>query len=131
VTGDSGTPLATKLGIRSGAVVALLQAPDDLGLAVPDGVTVKQRATGRADVVVCFVTRSADLERRVDRLGTMIRPDGGLWVAWPKRSSGVTTDVTDDVVRSMALPRGLVDNKVCAIDPTWTALRLVWRIENR
>jgi hypothetical protein len=131
VAGYSGTPLATKLGIRTGDVVALLQAPDDLALALPDGTTVKHRAMGHADVVVVFVTRARDLERRVDRLGAMIRPDGGLWIAWPKRSSGVTTDVTDDVVRGVALPRGLVDNKVCAIDATWSAVRLVWRVENR
>jgi len=64
-------------------------------------------------------------------LATMVRPDGGLWIVWPKRSSGVTTDVTDDVVRGLALPRGLVDNKVCAVDTTWTGLRIVWRVRNR
>jgi hypothetical protein len=100
-------------------------------LELPDGVTVKRRATGRADIVVDFVTRTAELERRFDRLATMVRPDGGLWIAWPKRSSGVATDVTDDVVRGLALPRGLVDNKVCAVDTTWTGLRIVWRVQNR
>ena len=131
MAGYSGTPLATKLGIRAGDVVALLPEPDGLALTLPDGVTVRHRATGRADVVVAFVTRAAELRRRIGRLEAMIRPDGGLWIAWPKRSSGVTTDVTDDLVRGVALPRGLVDNKVCAVDATWTALRLVWRVENR
>jgi hypothetical protein len=131
VAGHSGTPLATKLGIRPDDVVALLHAPDGLALELPDGVTVKRRATGRADIVVDFVTRSTELKRRFDRLATMVRPHGGLWIAWPKRSSGVDADVTDDVVRGLALPRGLVDNKVCAVDTTWTGLRIVWRVQNR
>ena len=131
VAGYSGTPLATKLGIRPGNVVALLHAPDGLALELPDGVAVKRRATGRADIVVDFVNRSTELERRFDRLATMVLPDGGLWIVWPKRSSGVTTDVTDDVVRGLAQARGLVDNKVCAVDTTWTGLRIVWRVRNR
>ena len=112
-------------------MVALLRAPDDFELDVPAGVTVKRRATGPADVVVQFVTRADDLERRLDRLAAMVRPAGGLWIAWPKRSSGVATDIGDHVVRELALPRGLVDNKVCAVDATWTALRVVWRRERR
>jgi hypothetical protein len=126
----TGTPLATKLGIRVGDVVALLGAPPGLELDVP-GVTVRRRASGRADVVVDFETRAARLDRRIDSLAPMVRPAGGLWVAWPKRSSGVDTDITDHVVRALALERGLVDNKVCAVDATWTALRLVWRLERR
>jgi hypothetical protein len=131
MAGYSGTPLATKLGIRPGHSIALLHAPDNLALDLPDGVTVKRRASGRADVVVDFITRSGDLERRIDRLAAMVRPAGGLWIAWPKRSSHVPTDLTDHVVRDLALGRGLVDNKVCAIDDTWTGLRIVWRVVNR
>jgi len=131
VAGSSGTPLASKLGIRPGTVVAVLHTPDRLVLGLPDGVTVKHRATGRADVVVDFVTRAAGLGRRMERLSAMVHPDGGLWIAWPKRSSGVATDVTDHVVRDLALGLGLVDNKVCAIDDTWTGLRVVWRVGNR
>ena len=131
MAGNSGTPLATKLGIRSGAVVAVLHTPDRLVLSLPDGVTVKVRAAGRADVVVDFVTRAAGLGRRIERLAAMVHPDGGVWIAWPKRSSGVATDVGDHVVRDLALRRGLVDNKVCAVDATWSALRLVWRRERR
>ncbi len=126
-----GRPLATKLGIRPGDVVALLQAPADLALDLPPGVTVRRRAAGRADVVVHFETRSARLARRLDALATMVRPAGGLWIAWPKRSSGVATDLTDHAVRALALERGLVDNKVCAVDDTWTGLRLVWRVAHR
>jgi len=131
VAGSSATPLATKLGIRPAAVVALLHTPDRLVLGLPDDVTAKYRATGRADVVVDFVTRTAGLGRRMERLAAMVHPDGSLWIAWPKRSSGVATDVTDHVVRDLALGRGLVDNKVCAIDDTWTGLRIVWRVGNR
>ncbi len=112
-------------------MIALLGAPVDLDLELPAGVTVKRRGAGSADVVVQFVTRAADLERRLDRLAAMIRPAGGLWIAWPKRSSGVGTDMSDHVVRELALPRGLVDNKVSAVDATWTALRIVWRLERR
>jgi hypothetical protein len=126
-----GTPLARKLGIDAGDTVALLHAPATLTFVLPPGVTVRRRAGGHADVVVDFVTRAVALPRRLDALGEMIRPAGGLWVAWPKRSSGVDTDVTDHVVRALALERGLVDNKVCAVDATWTALRLVWRLERR
>jgi hypothetical protein len=78
-------------------------------------------------VVVCFVTSRAALERRIDALGRAVFPDGGVWVAWPKRASKVPTDMTEDVVREVALPRGLVDNKVAAIDETWSGLRVVWR----
>lgn len=131
MAGTGGTPLATKLGVRPGWVLALLGAPDDLELELPPGVTVRNRAAGRADAVLQFVTRARDLESRIDRLAAMVHPAGGVWIAWPKRSSGVPTDVTDDGVRSVALPLGLVDNKVCAVDATWTALRLVWRVERR
>jgi len=131
MAGHPGTPLATKLGIRPGDVVALLHRPADLVLDLPAGVTVRHRAAGRADVVVDFVTRAAELERRIDRLAALIRPAGGLWIAWPKRTSGVPSDVSDHIVRDVALPRGLVDNKVCALDDTWTGLRVVWRMANR
>ncbi|HWE68146.1 MAG TPA: DUF3052 domain-containing protein, partial [Acidimicrobiales bacterium] len=92
---------------------------------------VKRQARGHADVVVAFFTRRAQLEQRVAALGQLVFPAGGLWIAWPKRSSGQSTDLTDHVVRAVALPLGLVDNKVCAIDATWTGLRLVWRTERR
>ena len=96
---------------------------DDL----PPGVTLKRQARGRADVVVAFFVERAEFERRIGSLSAMIVPDGGLWVAWPKRSSGVPTTMSDHVVREVALPLGLVDNKVCAIDDTWSGLRVVWR----
>lgn len=84
-----------------------------------------------ADVVLFFTTERAELERRIERLGAAIFPDRMLWIAWPKRASKVPTDVTEDVVREIALPIGLVDTKVAAIDATWSGLRLVWRRDRR
>jgi hypothetical protein len=134
VAGYSGTPIAVKLGIKEGSTLALLDAPSDapsgvitsLITGLPAGVVVRRQARGSADVVVEFVTNRAKLEKRIGMLEKMIYPAGSLWIAWPKRASGIETDVTDHVVRELALPRGLVDNKVCAIDETWTGLRLVW-----
>jgi hypothetical protein len=131
VAGYSGTPLAKKLGIKDGSTLLLLGAPAGVLTDLPPSVTVKTQPRGKADVVVAFFTERKDLEGRVDALGKVIFPNGGLWVAWPKKSSGVTTDITDHVVRDATLPLGLVDNKVCAIDETWSGLRLVWRVERR
>jgi len=131
VAGYSGNPLHAKLGIKEGMTLALLKAPLRVVTDLPNGVVVKHQARGSADVVVAFFTRRADFERRVSGLGRMIFPSGGLWIAWPKRAAGVPTDMTDDVVREAALPLGLVDNKVCAIDETWSGLRVVWRRERR
>jgi len=133
--GYSGTPLPRKLGIKPGHRVALLGAPDGfedgtLG-ELPDGVEVKRRAGGKADVIVSFHTSRAELERRLPALRALMDPAAGLWIAWPKRASGLPTDITEDVVREVALPTGLVDNKVCAIDGTWSGLRLVIRLEHR
>ena len=127
----SGTPLAKKLGIVEGSSLALIGAPKGVVEGLPPAVTVKQQARGSADVVVAFFTRRSDLERRIERLAQMIFPSGGLWVAWPKRASGLDTDMDDGGVRDVALRLGLVDNKVCAIDETWSGLRVVWRRERR
>jgi hypothetical protein len=130
--GYSGTPLPRKLGIKPGHRIALLGAPDGFELPeLPDGVQVKRRATGRADVIVTFHTRRAELERRLPALRALMEPVAGLWIAWPKRASKIETDITEDVLREIALPTGLVDNKVCAIDATWSGLRLVIRLEHR
>ena len=120
-----------KLGIKPGATFALLNAQPGVISGLPSGVVVRHQARGAADVVVQFVTKRSKLEQRIGMLEKMIFPEGGLWIAWPKRASGIETDVTDHVVRDLALPRGLVDNKVCAIDETWTGLRLVWRRDLR
>ncbi len=89
------------------------------------------RASGHCDVVLAFVTKRAEIERGIGKLGELVRPAGGLWYAWPKKASKVPTDITEDTLREVALPLGLVDNKVCAVTDVWSGLRLVWRRENR
>jgi hypothetical protein len=131
MAGYSGTSLPKKLGIVDGSTVTLLRAPPGVVDNLPAGVTVKRQIRGRADVVVAFFTDRRDFERRIVALGRMIFPAGGLWVAWPKRASGLATSMDEHVVRAVALPLGLVDNKVCAIDGTWSGLRIVWRQERR
>jgi hypothetical protein len=132
--GYSGTPLPKKLGIGDGDRVTLLGAPDGFDATLgtlPAGAKVNRRAQGRADVIVSFHTERADLEARVPKLLEVLDVDGGLWIAWPKRASRMATDITEDTVREVFLPLGLVDNKVCAVDETWSGLRVVWRKELR
>ena len=129
--GYSGTPLPRKLGIKPGHRLALLGAPDGFGLELPEDVSVRRRAGGKADVILTFHTARAELEQRLPALRAMMEPAAGLWIAWPKRASKVPTDITEDVLREIALPTGLVDNKVCAVDEIWSGLRLVIRKEHR
>jgi hypothetical protein len=133
--GYSGKPLLVKLGIKDGHRVALLSAPDPLpdGLErMPAAATVTTKLAGKPfDVILLFATRRGDLEKRFAQAARALEPAGALWVSWPKKASGVATDITEDVVREVALPAGLVDNKVCAVDQTWSGLRCVWRLENR
>jgi hypothetical protein len=131
VAGYSGTPLPKKLGIAEGTSVALIGAPPGVIDDLPAGVNVKRQARGRSDVVVAFFTDRRRLEGRIEAMAQMIYPAGGLWIAWPKRASGMATTVDENVVREVALPMGLVDNKVCAIDETWSGLRVVWRLDRR
>lgn len=136
MAGYSGTPLVKKLGIKPAHRLAVLDAPEGfqktLG-ALPEDVTLQSRLAGKQplDVIVAFVKRRSDLERKLAVIRPRMAQAAGLWIAWPKRASGVPTDVTEDVVREVALPTGLVDNKVCAIDETWSGLRLVIRLEHR
>jgi hypothetical protein len=132
--GYSGTPLVRKLGFKPGMRAHYVNAPDDLGTLLgelPDGVRVLARAADELDLALLFVTERRELERRLPGLQAKLRPAGMIWVGWPKRASKVATDVTEDVVRDVALPRGLVDVKVCAIDATWSGLKLVIRRELR
>jgi len=131
--GYSGTPLARKLGIAAGMTVGLVDAPADFvdTLAPPEGVRVRTRLQGALDVIMCFTTSRSALERRLPALRRALPPHGGLWIAWPKRSSGVASDLSDTVLRELILPSGLVDNKVCAIDGTWSGLRFVVRVADR
>jgi len=127
--GYSGRPLAAKLGVKPGATVVLVGAPDGFeGLLepLPDGVRIRRGNRGARQMTIWFVTRRRDLERRFDAVAAAVG-EGTLWMAWPKRSSGVETDVTEDTMREVALPAGLVDSKVCAIDATWSGLRLTRR----
>lgn len=132
--GYSGTPLPKKLGLKPGHRVALVGAPKDfldtLG-EVPEGVTFLRRVTRDLDCILFFTKKRADLERRMPTLAAAIRPDGMVWVAWPKKASGVATDVDFDVAQTTGLAAGLVDNKICAIDETWSGLRLVVRVADR
>lgn len=132
--GYSGTALPTKLGIKPEHRVLLAGAAEDFSLdPLPGGVTVHRRAAGSSsyDVIVAFCPSQAVLARRFGTLRTRLDPAGGLWIAWPKRSSGVTTDLTDHIVRETGLTEGLVDNKVCAIDGVWSGLRFVVRLVDR
>jgi len=133
--GYSGTPLAKKLGIKPASSLVLLGAPegfdDVLDETMPDGVTVRTRASGTADVVMSFHTKRSDLAKRLPTLSKVMDVDGAIWIAWPKKASGVPTDITEDTIREVALPTGLVDVKVCAVDETWSGLRLCWRKDLR
>jgi hypothetical protein len=133
--GYSGTPLPRKLGIKPGHRVLLLSAPEHFEATtlgeLPAGVTVGRAARGKADVIVSFHTARAELARRMPRLREAMEPAAGLWIAWPKRASKVATDLTEDVVRELALENVLVDNKVAALDEKWSGLRLVIRLRDR
>jgi hypothetical protein len=133
--GYSGTPLVRKLNIKVDARLGLIGAPDGFDATLgelPAGVQVRRRLGGRPfDVIVAFFDRRVELERRLAPLAGALDPDGGLWLAWPKRASGVPTDLTDNVVRNLGLAAGLVDNKVCAVDQVWSGLRLVYRLRDR
>jgi hypothetical protein len=131
--GYSGTPLPKKLGINNDSVYALVGAPDDFATTLGDvGDAVLQRnLMPTIDVVVAFFTERKKLLAAWPKLTDAVIPQGAVWVAWPKKTSGVTTDITEDVLRAVLLPTGFVDNKVCAIDATWSALRFVQRVERR
>jgi hypothetical protein len=135
--GYSGTPLARKLGIGEGDEVVIVGAPDGfadkLTFQLGDEAEVHTDLADAVlfDVIVAFVTRRAELEGELDLLRARMAPACGLWIAWPKRASKVPTDMTENVIRELALPTGLVDNKVCAIDEIWSGLRLVIRRELR
>jgi hypothetical protein len=134
MAGYSGTPLARKLGVAEGSRLALVHAPGpipELDETLPDGVDVVSRLRTPVDVVLAFYLRRTALEREFTRLSGMIQPAGGLWIAWPKRAARMDTDLDENIVRDIGLASGLVDNKVCAIDATWSGLRFVVRLRDR
>jgi len=134
MAGYSGTPLGKKLGIKPGARVKVRNPPanyDDLLAPLPEHAIVSARLRPPVDIFHVFVRSRGELRASLDRGCREIRQDGMIWVSWPKRTSGVATDVTEDVVREMALSMTLVDVKVCAVDDTWSGLKLVVRRRHR
>lgn len=136
MAGYSGTPLSKKLGIKVGHVVALIHPPDGLRGALeplPEDVTIKRDLRGKSpvDVILLFAKSESVLDAKLDACVARLAQTGGLWICWPKKSSGVTTDLSDGVVRRRGLATGLVDNKTCAVDDTWSGLRFVVRVANR
>jgi hypothetical protein len=128
----SGTPLATKLGVREGTRVLVLAAPDGFSLGrLPAGVETARSARGRLDVVVLFTDRAGELRRRFAGLAKALQPDGRLWVAWPKKASRLPTDLTFEVVQRTGLDAGLVDNKSASIDERYQGLQFVYRLKDR
>jgi hypothetical protein len=134
MAGYSGTPLARKLGIKPGSSVFVEGAPmayEQLLAPMPEGVTVQSAADTATDVTHLFCTAKADLAAALRRMLRHLRPDAAIWVSWPKKASRVPTDLTEDAIRELALPLGLVDIKVCAVDDVWSGLKLVLRKELR
>ena len=132
--GYSGTPLAQKLSIKAHHRILLVNAPDgftNLLDPLPPGVTLSNRLRGKVDGVHLFTTQRSTLATSLEGFMERVAPDGMIWISWPKRASKVPTDVTEDVVRAEALPLGLVDVKVCAVDAVWSGLKLVIRKELR
>jgi hypothetical protein len=134
VPGYSGTPLVTKLGIKAGFQIHVVNAPDDyhdLIEPLPENVKVASRLSGNADLVHIFAFRKNELAEALRSYRSMLKPTAVVWVSWPKKSSKVPTDVTEDTVRELALPLGFVDIKVCAVTEVWSGLKLVVRKELR
>jgi hypothetical protein len=134
MAGYSATPLAKKLGIREGCRVYVENAPENyltLLEPLPPDVSFVKQPVGKLDLIHLFTRVSRGMAAKLQRFLPRIAPDGMIWVSWPKKSAKVPTDVTEEVIRELALPLGLVDVKVCAVDETWSGLKLVIRLENR
>jgi hypothetical protein len=133
-TGYSGTPLVKKLGLVEGCRIATLHAPDDYARwisPIPSNVVFEAKVTPLTDIVHVFSERKAELKATLETLRNAIKPSGVIWVSWPKKASKLPTDITDNTVREVALPLGLVDIKVCAVSDVWSGLKLVIRKEHR
>lgn len=134
MAGYSATPLSKKLGIKEHSRVRIEHAPDnfiDLLHPLPNGVKISTRLRSNVDIVHLFTHSKNELSGQLNMAMKQIRQNGMIWVSWPKKASGVLTDVTEDRIREVALPLGLVDIKVCAIDEVWSGLKLVIRKGNR
>ena len=134
MAGYSGTPLVKKLGIKEGSRVALVNAPEnfeaELG-ELPDNVKFMKSKTRSLDLILFFVLSERVLARDFAKLAARLTSNGMIWIAWPKKSSGVTTDLTFEPVQRIGLDAGLVDVKICAIDDTWSGLKFVYRLKDR
>ncbi|HYS95947.1 MAG TPA: DUF3052 domain-containing protein [Chthoniobacterales bacterium] len=134
MAGYSGTPLPQKLGIKPGLTVVAINPPANyrrlLG-QIPDSITFSERLKSGSSFVHLFTSRRSEMQKKMSILRDKISDNGAIWVWWPKKSSGISTDVTEDVIREIALPLGFVDIKVCAVDQTWSGLKLMIRRENR
>jgi hypothetical protein len=133
MAGYSGTPLAKKLGIKEGFNLRFVNPPAvlDKELDLPANVTVNARARKPIDLVLLFVTTKSELERTFSSYAAKLTPAGMLWISWPKKSSGVASDLTDNVVRQIGLAKGMVDVKVCAVNEVWSGLKFVFRLKDR
>jgi hypothetical protein len=127
----SGRPQAVKLGLRAGQRVFMQHAPPGWALADPPAGLLDAGPDGPADLIIAFFAASAEIGAEISGLAQRICPAGALWAAWPRRAAGHRSDITDNVIRELALPIGLVDVKVAAIDEDWSGLRLVWRVSSR
>src|SRR5678815_978573 len=128
MAGYSGTPLARKLGLKPGSNLVLAGAPENYASLIapaPEGMRIESRLGSATDVVHLFCTRRSDLERFLLSCRAKLRRDAAIWVSWPKKSAKVATDITEDVIRELALPLGFVDVKVCAVSDVWSGLKLV------
>jgi len=134
MAGYSKTPLAAKLGIKPGSVVCAVNPPAgylDLLAPLPENARVVHKLKGEADIIHFFSADRDELERSLPQYLKQIRQNGMIWISWPKKTSGMPSTITEHVVREIALPLGLVDVKVCAVDEVWSGLKLVIRLENR
>jgi hypothetical protein len=129
--GYSGRPQAAKLGLKPGQRVYLHHPPGGWALTDPPAGLAGPDPDGQADLIIAFFTSADEIGRQIDELARRIYPAGALWVAWPRRAAGHRSDITDNVIREHALPIGLVDVKVAALDDDWSGLRVVWRSEHR
>jgi hypothetical protein len=134
-TGYSGTPLPQKLGIQPGMILWVINAPvnyAELVTPLPQGAAIEQgTAPAQCGFIHYFATSRAQLKAELPRLCKRLSMRGTLWISWPKKTSGVPTDITEDTLRAVGLPLGIVDVKVCAIDDTWSGLKFMWRMQHR
>lgn len=133
-TGYSGTPLAKKLGIKEGFNIRIVNQPDhyfDLFEDFPENINIRNEKKTKKDFIHFFTTQAKELNKDLFSLKKEIVPNGMIWISWPKKSSGMITDITEDVIRQLALAKGLVDIKVCAVDEVWSGLKLVIPVKDR